>query len=109
MSTNVVITIPNSLFQYHTHLKYFFEGMVRKLDKNSHKKTPTVENVPRIMELLIGEMTEFLDQFEQNKYDENSLIELMDQANFAFLAYVALRMQGVEHERIEIQDRSRDV
>jgi hypothetical protein len=78
-------------------LRYFFEGMVRKLEKNAHKETPTIEGIPRIMELLLVEMTEFLDQYGQDKYDENSLVELMDVSNFAFLAYVALRLQGVNH------------
>jgi hypothetical protein len=74
--------------------------MIKKLDKNSWKSTPTVESLPRIMDLLIEEIIEFEDQIILDKFDENSLIELMDQANFSFLAYVALRLQGVEHGTI---------
>ena len=109
MATNIVIQVPNSLFQYHTHLKYFFEGMMMKLDKNSHKDTPKSKDIPEIIENLREEVIEFEEQLALNKFAENTLIELMDSANFAFLAYVALRMQGVEHERVEVQDRNRDV
>ena len=65
--------------------------------KNSHKETPTVASLETIMDLLVEEISEFEEQVAKDKFDENSLIELMDQANFSFLAYVALRMQGVEH------------
>jgi hypothetical protein len=71
--------------------------MIEKLRKNAHKETPTKESLKRIMELLILEIIEFEDQLIKDKFDENSLIELCDQANFSFLAYVALRLQGVKH------------
>jgi hypothetical protein len=93
----MVIHIPNSLNQYNDYLEAFFEGMMKKLDKNSHKETPTTKNIPQIIEHLLEEVHEFEDQLSTDKFDENTLIELMDVANFAFLAYVALRMQGVEH------------
>jgi hypothetical protein len=76
----------------------FFDGMMKKLDKNSHKDTPTKETLPKIMDLLREEIKEFEEQLYKDRFDENSLIELMDQANFSFLAYVALRMEGVKHE-----------
>jgi hypothetical protein len=50
------------------------------------------------MDLLVEEIVEFENQLEEDKFNENSLVELMDQANFSFLAYVALRRQGVKHE-----------
>ena len=106
MATSVVVQIPNSLFPFHTHLKYFFEGMVMKLALNAHKTTPTTKDIPEIIENLREEVIEFEEQLALNKFDENTLIELMDAANFAFLAYVALRMQGVNHVHSPLQARS---
>jgi len=97
MPTNILIQVPNSLFSYHTHLQRFFEGMIRKLDKNSHKDTPTTKDIPAIIEDLREEVVEFEEQLALDKFDENTLIELMDAANFAFLAYVVLRKDGVNH------------
>jgi len=100
MSNNtIILNVPPSLEKFTPYLALFFVGMMHKLDKNSHKKTPTVETIPTIIDLLVEEVIEFEDQFHTDKNNENSLIELMDTANFAFLAYVALRMQGVEHAK----------
>jgi hypothetical protein len=98
MSTRIVVQVPQSLSAYHSLLHDFFEGMIMKLAKNSHKDTPTKESLPKIMDLLREEIREFEEQLAEDRFNENSLIELMDQANFAFLAYVALRMEGVKHE-----------
>jgi hypothetical protein len=73
--------------------------MIHKLDLNSHKDTPTVKSIPQILDDLQQEVIEFEEQMALNKFDENTLVELMDTANFAYLAYVALRLQGVEHAR----------
>lgn len=97
MPVNIIVQVPDSIKVWQPFLLRFFEGMIAKLDKNSHKQTPKLETLPRIMELLKDEIAEFEEQLEEDRFDENSLIELMDQANFAFLAYVALRMEGVEH------------
>jgi hypothetical protein len=98
MPTNILVQVPDSLRDWHPLLLDFFAGMIKKLDKNSHKDTPTIESLPRIMDLLVEEIVEFENQLEEDKFNENSLVELMDQANFSFLAYVALRRQGVKHE-----------
>jgi len=98
MSSAIVVQIPSSLRGYHSFLHDFFAGMIMKLAKNSHKDTPTKETLPKIMDLLREEIREFEEQLAEDKFNENSLIELMDQANFSFLAYVALRMEGVKHE-----------
>jgi len=95
--TIISMIVPDELEQYSSYLQSFVDGMIMKLYKNRHKETPTVESLERIMDLLVTEITEFEEQVAQDKFDENSLIELCDQANFSFLAYVALRMQGVEH------------
>jgi hypothetical protein len=87
--------IPKSLEQYTDHLQGFVDGMITKLDKNSWKETPTVNTIPDIINLLRAEIEEFETQFFEDKYDQNVLVELMDAANFAFLAYVALRLQGL--------------
>jgi len=94
----IMLDVPNSLEPWHALLADFFHGMILKLDKNSHKDTPTKETLPKIMDLLREEIKEFEEQLYKDRFDENSLIELMDQANFSFLAYVALRMEGVKHE-----------
>lgn len=97
MPVALMVEVPDSIKVWTPFLTHFFQGMMRKLDKNSYKQTPQLESLPRIMELLQGEIKEFMVQLDEDRFDENSLIELMDQANFAFLAYVALRMEGVEH------------
>jgi hypothetical protein len=96
-NNTIIITVPASIEKYTDHLANFIDGMLRKLDKNSHKNTPTLKTLPAIMDNLREEIIEFEEQLAINRFDENSLIELMDQANFSFLAYVALRLQGVEH------------
>ena len=95
MKTVMIIEVPESLQKYNHLLKGFFDGMIMKLDKNSHKETPTKETVANIINLLMDEIQEFENQLEEDRFNENSLIELMDAANFAFLAYVALRLEGV--------------
>ena len=106
MTTNMVITVPSSLFEYHTLLQHFFQGMIRKLDANSHKHTPTTDQISEIIDKLIDEVVEFEEQLQLNKFDSNSLVELMDTANFAFLAYVVLRNEGVKHDQRELQDNN---
>ena len=94
----LIVNVPDSLDHWQPMRRDFFIGMLDKLDKNSHKDTPTKETLPKIMDLLREEIKEFEEQLYKDRFDENSLIELMDQANFSFLAYVALRMEGVKHE-----------
>lgn len=98
MPTNILVQIPDSLRDFHPQLLAFFQGMIKKLDKNCHKQTPTIKDIGKIIELLQDEVGEFEDQMLTDMYDRNSLIELMDVANFAFLAYVALIIQGVKDE-----------
>jgi len=98
-NSHIIVAIPTSLEKYSDQLLDFFDGMMKKLDKNSHKETPTLKSIPEIIENLREEIIEFEEQLVKDKFDENSLIELMDVANFAFLAYTALRLQGVEHAK----------
>lgn len=97
MGDEILLDVPQTLQPYTHLLAKFFEGMIKKLDKNSHKSTPQTKDIPAIIENLREEIVEFEEQLALNKSDENTLIELMDAANFAFLAYVVLRSQGVEH------------
>jgi hypothetical protein len=94
----IFIHVPDSLVEFTDTLADFFGGMLQKLDLNSHKQTPTTKDIPAIIENLLEEVIEFEEQLAKDKFDENTLIELMDAANFAFLAYVALRLQGVKHD-----------
>lgn len=109
MPNNFILAhVPDSLAEYTDTLADFLEGMIRKLDVNSHKKTPTTKDIPEIIENLREEVIEFEEQLALDKFDENTLIELMDAANFAFLAYVALRLQGVKHDKksaLPLRDR----
>jgi hypothetical protein len=98
MPIKIIVEIPDSIGPYHSLLQGFFEGMIMKLDKNSHKNTPAIKDIPAILECLADEVAEFEEQFLLDKYNFNTLVELMDAANYAFLAYVVLRNQGVKHE-----------
>jgi hypothetical protein len=93
----LLIDMPPSLNNLAEHFVEFIDIMLMKLDQNSHKKTPTMVDIPRIMDLLDGEVQEFKEQFYSDKYGRNTLVELADTSNFAFLAFVALRMQGVKN------------
>lgn len=99
MPTNILLQVPDKLRQHHLHLYYFFKGMIDKLEKNAHKDTPNAKSVGLMMAKLREEIEEFEEQLADNKFDPNTLVELMDQANFSFLAYVYLRMGGVEHAK----------
>jgi hypothetical protein len=96
MTASITVQVPDSINNWTPLLATFFTGMIAKLDKNAHKDTPTKESLPGIMDLLLEEISEFEEQIRADRFNDNSYVELMDQANFAFLAYVALRM---EHER----------
>ena len=105
--SNIVVTIPPSIDKYTIFFKMFIDGMLQKLDKNSHKDTPTINTIPEILDKLEEEIVEFQEQMFGDPMGENGLIELMDVANFAFLAYVALRNQGVNHASSDQHTRQR--
>jgi hypothetical protein len=68
--------------------------MVFKLAANSHKRTPEIVDIPGMVDMLKGELKEFVEQFETDREDANTLVELFDVSNFAFLMFLALRNQG---------------
>ncbi len=97
--TNIAIPIAPALQKFRIHIRDFIAGMVFKLNKNSHKETPDRLHIDSIIQLLREEIYEFEEQLKNDKFDENSLLELFDIANYAFLAFVALRNDGVETYR----------
>jgi len=103
--SNLVLPIPESLTIYRGHLKEFFAGMMLKLDVNSHKNTPEMDDVPEVINKLLEEVQEFRDQLLKDPSDENTLVELMDAANFSFLAYIAVKNKyGTKSRKDRIVD-----
>lgn len=92
--TTIAVGVPPSLQKYRGHLRMFLEGMVRKLDLNSHKDTPTRPSVETLLSLMIGEKEELEEQLKNDKWDPNSLTETYDISNYAFLIFMALRNEG---------------
>jgi len=98
MNNMIIACIPPEIEKYTEYLGAFLDGMLVKLVKNAHKDTPTMKSIPEIIENLREEVIEFEEQLALDKFDENTLVELFDTANFALRGYVALRLQEVEHE-----------
>lgn len=71
-------------------LQAFVDLMIEKLNKNMHKQERPLE-VPEAMELLMGEIGEFVRQYMEDKNDPNAPRELADIANFAFLIFMRMR------------------
>ena len=88
------LDLPESLTLHEERLREFFQGMMMKLDKNSHKRTPETTDIPKMVCMLLAELEEFNDQFDADKTHPNTIIELFDVANFAYLMFFALRNQG---------------
>ena len=88
------LDLPSELDLLEERLREFFQGMLYKLAKNSHKKTPEIHDIPAMKEMLLAEVDEFADQYIEDPDDANTLIELFDTANFAFLMFLALRNRG---------------
>lgn len=90
-SVKLQVPLPQSLVRFHALLEMFFAGMLHKLDINSYKQTPTLNTISEIIEKLEEEICEFEEQMFADPHDDNAMVELMDIANYAFLAYVAIR------------------
>jgi hypothetical protein len=88
------LELPSSLELLEERLREFFQGMLWKLHLNAHKKTPEVTDIPGIIDMLLGEVEEFNEQLQLDIEDANASIELFDTANFAFLAFLAIRNRG---------------
>jgi len=87
----MVIDLPEELAPMEDDLIRFIEGMVFKLAANSHKSTPTTDDIPKITEKLIGEVGEFVRQYMEDPHDPNAELESFDIGNFAFLLYITLQ------------------
>lgn len=107
--TNIAVPCPPSLRAYREHLREFLSIMLRKLDMNSHKNTPTKRSVTAIVGAVLGELDEFLQQHAFDRHSENTLIELADGANLLFMAFVALRSEGVKTEKEKLIDEFLDI
>jgi hypothetical protein len=88
------LNLPSELMLLEERLREFFQGMLYKLAINAHKKTPEMVDIPGMTEMLLEELREFTEQFNEDKTDANTVIELFDVSNFAFLMFLALRNQG---------------
>lgn len=71
-------------------LERFVGVMIEKLNKNAHKDAVALPDVPRLLELLMGEVGEFVRQYMENPNDPNARKECADIANFAFLISTVL-------------------
>lgn len=87
----IEVNIPECLGPYRDHMVRFFAAMVGKLEKNSHKDTPSRDDIPTIIAKMRREIEEFEEQFAADRTDKNALYELADVSNFALLAYIALQ------------------
>lgn len=88
----IITSIPPELSDMEDFLHDFFQGMVYKLEVNSHKQPPegTDEGLQQCLNLIRDETVEFELQILQDKTDQNALEETFDIANSAFIAYLAL-------------------
>lgn len=76
-------------------LAEFFEGMIFKLEVNSHKNAIKEDDIDGLLAKLADEVQEFREQRIADARDPNVLSELNDTANFAFLLYAFMRSRGV--------------
>ena len=79
---------------YDLEIQEFVDGMQKKLAMNTHKQTVEKKDVPKIVQLLLGEVMEFEEQYKEDKSDANAYDELFDIANYAFLMYMALKKEN---------------
>lgn len=87
----IVVSLDPKLKKYDRQLQAFFSGMLAKLALNSHKDTPEKSDTHKLTALLLRELAEFLEQVSTDRTSQNTIVELWDVANFAFLASVALQ------------------
>lgn len=89
------IHIPPAIQGLTPVLSEFVEGMVHKLNVNSHRDKIDDRSVDSLIDYLMGELKEFRDQLREDDKDANTLSELHDMGNFCFLLYAFLRQKGV--------------
>lgn len=85
------VFIPDNLKDHEPELQRFFDAMVFKLSKNSHKGKWEDSHLPAIRSRLSDEIAE-LDQAMQEGNIIEIILEAADVANFALiLADIAIR------------------
>ena len=89
-----VIDVPESIAEHHIDFIEFVGMMTDKLNLNSHKSTPTTDDIPAMVEKMMGEMAEFVRQYMEDPTHPNVYLELADVSNFAFLIYVVLQRKN---------------
>lgn len=89
------VHIPPAIQDLSPVLSEFFDGMIHKLNVNSHKDAIRGDDIDGLLAKMADEIQEFRDQRLQDAADPNILSELADIGNFAFLLYAYLRHQGV--------------
>ena len=93
------INIPPALLDMGPVLSEFMEAMIHKLNVNSHKDAVNEDDIDGLLEKMQEEIAEFREQRKQDIMDPNTLGELADTANFAFLLYAFLRSRGLQDMR----------
>jgi len=91
MANALNIKIDDKIAELREPLDEFIRAMTFKLIRNSHKQTPQKVELLSIIDRAREELAEFEAQVSLDKFDENSLLELADAANFCLLAYVVIR------------------
>lgn len=89
------IHIPPAIQSLTPMLAEFVEGMVFKLNVNSHRDKIDDRSVDSLIDWLMTELQEFKDQLREDGNDPNTLSELYDMGNFCFLLYAFIRSKGV--------------
>jgi len=103
------IVIPPAIVGMTPELTEFFEGMVHKLNVNSHKDAIRSDDIDGLLAKMQAEIQEFRDQRIADASDANMLSELHDIGNFAFLLYAYLRSRGLKTMRERFLDEYFDV
>lgn len=98
------VTIPPAIAEMGPVLQEFFEGMLHKLNVNSHKNAIRGDDIDGLLAKMVEEIQEFRDQRIADAADPNMLSELFDVSNFAFLLYAYLRAQGLRDAREQFLD-----
>lgn len=93
------IVLPAILSKHEDHFNSFVEGMIFKLHVNAFKDDLVIKDVPKLIDGMMEELTEFRDQLALEENDPNTLAELVDMGNFVYLLFALMRKKGVLDER----------
>lgn len=106
----MLVNTPSAIGHMVPRLTEFVELMAGKLMVNVHKDDLVAKDVPKLLDRLAGEVSEFKDEIrEGEEIDPNALEELADMGNFCFLLYQFLREQGVRNVTERFIDEYYDI